>query len=102
MLGVVLEQDLVLPKIFLHALGYEGLQIIVKVAEVQTTQRTADDEPVEATQHPCNLVAIFLDKLLHGVLLVSMDWDFNDTIVQRRTPVLLRTYLRRSRAVLQD
>jgi hypothetical protein len=90
-LQVVLEQNLVLPEILLHPNRHHGFQLVVPPTVVQPPQRTPKYQTVKACHHSHNLVVIFLDKLLHGVLLVSLNWNLNDMIVQKENASLWST-----------
>src|SRR5215475_207341 len=65
----VLEANLVLPKVFLHAFGYQNLTIRIPAAPVQSAGRRPENQTIEATERAYDFLPILLDKLIHGVLL---------------------------------
>jgi hypothetical protein len=70
-------------------MAFSWLSQVVPPTVVQPPQRTPKYQTVKACHHSHNLVVIFLDKLLHGVLLVSLNWNLNDMIVQKENASLL-------------
>jgi hypothetical protein len=70
-LEIVLKQDVVLPTILFHGGGALGFHHLGQVlADVQPAERTGQNQPVPTADFSLNLVFVFCDKLLHGVLLM--------------------------------
>ena len=66
MLRVVLEQNLVLPKILLHATRHHGAQALVPPSIIQPPQRASEHQAVKPVQYTRNLILILRGKLLQG------------------------------------
>src|ERR1019366_8310438 len=56
--------------ILLHGGSPQGLHFRLPLAEIQLVQCAHEYQPVEPAQRSLNLVFVFRDKLLHGVLLL--------------------------------
>src|ERR1700737_2770685 len=99
MLGVVLEQNLVLPQILFHPPRYPGLQRTVPRPILKPSKRTPEYQTVEAAQRPQDLIFELFDKLLHGVLSCVDELESQRHNLTNENALLFTVYLRRSRAV---
>src|ERR1700735_3572561 len=68
MLSKLLQQNLVVPEVALHALLMH-----------QRPQIPSEHQPVESRDHASNLALVFRDKLLHGVFLPFVMFSFRTT-----------------------
>ena len=67
--AVVLKLNVVVPEILLHGGGSEHLRFLIPQAIVEFAQGSGEDHSIKTAQRTLNLVFVFRDKLLHGVLL---------------------------------
>ena len=67
--AVMFERNSILPQEFFHSLGHHHLPGWVPVADIQPARCTSQYQSIEPGQHAHDTIAIFFDKLLHGVLL---------------------------------
>src|SRR5271169_4521410 len=69
---IVFEENLVLPQVFLHSFGFQGLQFRIPLDVVQTSHRTTEYQTIKTADYSPDLLFVFFDKLLHGVLLFGV------------------------------